>query len=453
MARPHSVHLLTALVLALPAKALDQVSPEQTVHPAVSLQSNALAVEAVFEGPTPLETLVEHALANNPEIQAERFHARSLGARVPQARSMPDPQLMTTVFLEEIQTAAGPQEAALSLSQKLPWFGKLALRSQVAYYDARAAYSRVAATELKVIEQVKRAYFELYFLQSAIKENQRFESPLKQVIAVTRTQFETSQTGLERVYQTEIELAKLKTALVELEEAKAQAQSRLAAVLHLPPPTRIEALELIERSRVEHTVDTLVGLADACQPDLEAYRREAARDRSAVDLAHRDYWPDVTMSINWYEMGNRGLSPVANGRDAFSLGVGVNLPIHRQRLDAAVREARNKSCSTARRYAAARDQFQAEIQTLHAQFREHHRALKILETQIVPRAHEAFSLTMEAYRAGRAEFQQLMDAYRTLLRYRIDQHRRVAMSEQALASLERAVGCAATATECAADTR
>jgi len=148
-------------------------------------------------------------------------------------------------------------------------------------------------------------------------------------------------------------------------------------------------------------------------------------------------------------MGSNGLSPVSNGRDAFSIGVGVNLPIQRQRLDAAVREAENELSATARRYDAARDQFQTEIETLLAQFREHHRTLEILEIDIVPRAQETLELTLESYGNGRAGFQQLIDVYRTLLRYRVDLHRHLALSEQALASLERSVGCAVTSPDTA----
>jgi cobalt-zinc-cadmium efflux system outer membrane protein len=83
-----------------------------------------------LSGPTALDILIGYALANNPEIQAARYSAQSLGARVPQANSLPDPTLMATAFLEEIQTAAGPQEVAMSLSQKFPWFGKRALRAR-----------------------------------------------------------------------------------------------------------------------------------------------------------------------------------------------------------------------------------------------------------------------------------------------------------------------------------
>ena len=400
----------------------------------------------VLTGPTALKALVGYALANNPEIHAARYTAQSLGARVPQAKSLPDPTMMATAFLEEIQTAAGPQEVAMSLSQKFPWFGKRALRSQVAYFHSMAAYSQVASTELKVIEQVKRAYFDLYFAQKAVSEIRQLQKPLEDVIAVARTRYETStsKVGLESVFQAQIELAKLKTDLVKLDETKRRAQARLAGVMHLPPKTRIEALDSIARGHVENQVETLVALADSCQPAFEASGREMARDRAAVDLARHEYWPDVTTSLNWYEMGNGGLSPVSNGRDAFSLGVGVNLPIYRHRLDAAVREAENKLCATARRYDSVRDTYQAEIETLYAQFREHYLTLKILETDILPRAEETLRLTLESYRAGRADFQQLMDVYRTLLRYRVDLHRHLTLSEQALASLERAVGCAVT---------
>ena len=399
-----------------------------------------------FTGPTSLETLVGYALANNPEIQATRYTAQSLGARVPQAKSLPDPTLMATAFLEEIQTAAGPQEVALSLSQKFPWFGKRALRSQVAYFDSMAAYSRVASTELKVIEQVKRAYFDLYFAQKAVSETQQLQKPLEDVIAVARTRYETStgKVGLESVFQAQIELAKLKTDLVKLEETKRRAQARLAGIMHLPPRTQIEALDTIKRGHVKNEVETLVGLAESCQPEFQATGREMARDRAAVDLARHEYWPDVTTSLNWYEMGDGGLSPVSNGRDAFSLGVGVNLPIYHHRLDAAVREAENKLCATARRYDAIRDQYQSEIESLDAQFREHHLTIKILEADIIPRAEETLRLTLDSYRASRADFQQLMDVYRTLLRYRVEFHRHLALSQQTLASLERAVGCAVT---------
>lgn len=402
---------------------------------------------ATMDGPVPLETLVAHALAHNPRIQAARYQARAMGARVPQAASLPDPQLMTTVFLEAIQTAAGPQEVALSLSQKFPWFGKLASRSQVAYHDAMAAYARVTVVELEVIEQVKRAYFDLSFLQSAIAETRRLRPQVENVIAIARTRYETSApgAGLDSVLQAQVELAKLKARLVELDEAKARAQARLAGVLHLPPGTRIEPTGQVDQARLAHEAKVLVGMAESCQPELEARRWEVGRDRASIRLAERDYWPDVNLGVNWYEMGDQGLSPVANGRDAFSLGVGVNLPIYRNRLDAAVREAQDRTAASSRRYVAERDRVGAEVSALYAEFREHDRMVAIVESEILPAAEQTLELATESYRNSQTSYQQLIDVYRTLLAYRIERHQHVAARGQAVASLERAVGCSITA--------
>ena len=119
-------------------------------------------------------------------------------------------------------------------------------------------------------------------------------------------------------------------------------------------------------------------------------------------------------SRNWYEVGTGGLSPVSNGRDAFSIGVGVNLPIYRQRLNAAVQEAENKFCTTARRYDAVRDRFRTEIAVLSAQFREHHRTLAILESDILPRADETLKLALESYREALKRLQDVNSGLRTL---------------------------------------
>ncbi len=430
--------------VAAPAESPPPATVRQVVH--LSQPEYPEAYEG-FGGPMPVQRLVEHALANNPGIQAARYQAAAMGARVPQVKSLPDPQLMTSVFLESIETAAGPQEVAVSLSQKFPFFGKLALRSQVAYYDAMAAYARVAAVELRVVEQVKRAYYDVYFLQRSIEVIRALEPELEDIIEIANTKFENNvpKAGLESVLQARVELSSLKTKLVELKQTKIEAQARLAEVLGLPPGTRIDASLKIGHPRVTHTARLLVELAESYQPELSVRSHEVSRDRTSVALARRAYWPDATLSFNWFEIGSPGLSPVATGEDAFSLGVGVNLPIYRRRLDAAEREARFKTARSARQYVATRDQVYADVQRLYAQFTQHHEILEILGTEIVPRAQRTLELSVEAYRVGNLEFQQMIDNYNALLKFKIDLYQREALREQAIAGLERAVGTAISA--------
>ncbi len=397
-----------------------------------------------FVGSRSLEDVVAYARANNAEIQAARYEARAVREKVPQEKSLPDPELMTTVFLVPMQFFDGQQNLTLELAQQFPWFGKRSLRGQRACQDAAAAYARSTATELQVIQRVKRAYFDVYYLGHAVAVTRSLEPRLADVIEIGRTRYEANaaQAGLESVLAAQTELSNLKLRRLELEQMKVEAQVRLAAALHLSPAMRIEAEDNLLEGSVAQPVEALVALADSCQPELSARRAEVFRDQTAVDLARKDYFPDVRLAVNWYQMSKSPINPASVGNDSYSITVGVNLPIYRQRIDAEVREAQFKAAQAGWQYQQARDQARAEIQATYAQFVQQDQALKIVGGEVLPRARQAFDLSIDKYRVGRIEFQQLIANYQSLLNAQMDYYNRQAMRAQAVATLERAVGCA-----------
>ena len=435
-----------------PTRSQQKAPPASTIRhvnfvvPAPEPVAPEIPAGALFGSDASLDDLLGFALAHNPEIQAVHMEAHALEARVPQVAALDDPLLMTTAFLEPVETAAGPQEVMLSLSQEIPWFGKRDLRGDVAYHEAQAAFARLAAAQLRVIEQVKLAYYELYFIERSTDVNRQLEDRIKQVITLAKTKYENAaeKTGLETVLQAQVELAQLEIELVQLDQARAKAKAQLIKALHAPPGATIELKPLLPETNVPRTAAVLVALIDQCQPKLDALRREMNRDQAALALADKNYYPDVTIGMNWYSIGSPGLSPVANGNDATSLLVGVNLPIYRQKLHAAVREAQFQAARTSQQYDATWDALRANVQTLHAEATQHDRIAKILDKTILPKAKQTLTLSLDAFRVDRITFPQLIENYKTLLRYRLDYHRREAQRAQALAALERAVGCAIT---------
>jgi outer membrane protein TolC len=398
----------------------------------------------LFSGPMPVEQLIAYAVTNNPEIAAARSRSEALLARVPQARSLEDPILATTVFLEEIQTAAGPQQLMLSLSQKFPWFGKRDARGEIACHNAQVAYAELANIELGVVEQVRLAYCDLYFIDQAIRLYRELHPSIEDVITITQARYETNsrQVGLESVLQAEVTLHKLQITLAELEQARLKALARLEKSLHVPDGLTLEVQPTLVPSDFPQHVDALVALLEQCQPQLEARRQAILRDNWSVALAEKNYFPDTNVGLNWYAIGGEGLSPVTNGRDACALMIGVNLPVYKAKRDAALREACFQSAQSAELYDASWDALRADVRRLHAEAVEHDRVLQILDESILRKSQQTFELSIEAYRVDRIGFQQLIDNYESLLRFRLDHHLRRVRREQAIAQLERAVGCA-----------
>ena len=391
-----------------------------------------------------LNDVVAYARANNAEIQAARYEACAMREKAPQDESLPDPELMTTVFLVPMQFYDGQQNMTLELAQQFPWFVKRSLRGQKDCQDAAAAYTRSTSMELQVIERVKRAYFDVYNLQHASAVTLTLEPRLNDVIAISRARYEANaaQAGLESVLAAQDELSNLKLRRLELEQMKADAQARLCAALHLSPATRIGAEDDLLEGNFAQPVEALVAMADSCQPELSARRAEICRDQTAVELARKDYYPDMRFAFDWYQMSKSPMNPASVGNDSYSISVGINLPIYRQRTDAEVREAQFKAAQTGWQYQQARDQARAEIQATYAQFTQQDQALKIVDGEILPRARQAFDLSIDKYRVGRVEFQELIANYQSLRNAQIDYYARQTARAQAVATLERAVGCA-----------
>ncbi|HID74417.1 MAG TPA: TolC family protein, partial [Planctomycetaceae bacterium] len=400
----------------------------------------AVPPPGVLTGPQPVEAYIALALAQNPDIQAARKRVDALANRVPQAASLNDPMFGVTVFPAPIQTAAGQQDVALTASQQLPWPGKLRRRAEAAEAETDVARAQLAAVELEVIEQVKRAYYELYFIDRAIEITEKDRELLVQFTRIAESKYRTGETSQQDVLRAQVEVLNIDNELIRLRQQHDSAQARLARLLHVSPETPLRPLAELPEEQLPAELEALYELAIQARPELHAELAAIRRDRVQVELAQLDYFPDLTAGATWIEVGDAGLSPVANGEDAVLLGFSVNLPIYRRRLDAAVREAEARMVSTARRYDSLRDRTAEAVKDLYAQAISQYELVRLFREEIIPKAQQTLDVSTSAYQVGDVDFLQLIDNWQQLLRFEITRYRLESQFQRTLASLERIVG-------------
>jgi outer membrane protein TolC len=402
--------------------------------------SAAAPLYAELEGPHPVDDYICAALSQNPDIQAARKRMEAYAHQVPVAASLPDPMLNATVQPEPVQTAAGQQELILSASQKIHWQGKLATRACAAEAQTNVARADLAAAELATIEKVKRAYYELYFIQQAIAINEAERQLLDEIRDVADIRYQTGRTSQQDVLRADLEMSNVERELIRLRQRLTSGQARLAGVLHVAPQTQLRALDQLPPQDVPRDLDTLQRQAVAARPELHAQLAALERDRHAAELARLDYKPDVTLGMSWINVADAGISPVANGRDAFLLSAGINLPVYRKRLGSSVRSAEAQAVATARQYDSLRIGTLEQVTDLFAQARSQQELLVLFREDILPKARQTLEVSSKAYNVGEVDFLQLIDNWRQLLRYEIQFRRLEASLGQTLAELERVVG-------------
>ena len=148
-----------------------------------ALSANAIADEsrgAEVKRPMPavvsLQSLVAEALEQNPEIIAMRRNFDMVRARVPQAKALPEPMLSygytgnaTPLPPFDIQKGDPSSARVFSVSQEIPFPGKLATKGKMANVAAEAEWWAYEQTRLNVVAEVKDAYFDLYFIEKSIE--------------------------------------------------------------------------------------------------------------------------------------------------------------------------------------------------------------------------------------------------------------------------------------------
>ena len=373
-----------------------------------------------------------------------RKQVEAAGERIPQAASLADPTLnvMGYPFYPDVpQTAGGRVTASIAATQAVPWFGKRDTRAGVAAAETEMARRELSATELEVVEQVKRAYYELYFVQKAIRITENDKKLLVDLAKLADVRYRVGAVSQQDVLRAQVETSNLDAELIRLRQQRESSQARLAQLLHLAPDTALRAVNQLPAEQAPRDLDHLYSQALAVRPELQAQLAAIQRDRRSVDLARLSYFPDFAFTVGWTGMTTDGaLAPSADGVPDVGIGMMVNVPLYRQRLDAGVREAEAKTVASARKYDSLRDQTVQEVRDLFAQATSQYELIKLFHDDIIPKADLTLHVSTNAYEVGKVDFLQLIENWRQVLRFEIMDQRLESQLYQTLASLERVVG-------------
>ncbi len=406
--------------------------------------SATLPVEENLEGSHDIDFYVRLALERNPQILAAQRGVAAQTEVIPQVTALDDPILTETfqpITSNSVQTAAGRGVNALTVSQRFPWLSKLRVRGEVAEQETQMAITRLAQSELKVVEDIKLSYYELYFNQGAIAITVEDEKLLQDLIKFAVARYKTGQTSQQDVLRAQVELENLRNLLIVLRQKFRQAQADLAKELHTSPEADLQA-KSIEPNIAPRQIEQLYDAAVRCRPELQERLYALVRDQRATELAKLNYYPDFNVGVGWQAItANNALSGVANGNDNVAFTVGVSLPIWRDKLRAGVRESEHRLVEDARRYDGERDETFRRIKRLIVQVRAQEEQIKLFRDSIVPKSIQTLRVSTADYRVGKVDFQQIIDNWSDLLRFQTQLIRLEANLGQTLASLERVIGC------------
>jgi len=388
-----------------------------------------------------LRSLVDYALANNPEVNVARERHIGALARVPQAMALPEPKLTYRYFVNEVETRVGPQEHGIGLSQTLPWFGKRGLQGDAATETARAAQEGIASIQNTVIAEVANAYYELFYLGRSIEIIRGNRDLVLHLERVARARYGAGAATHADVIRAQVELGIIENRLGSLKDRRAPLFARLNALLNRPTTEIFDLPSILIFEPVLYTDDELLAKVSLHNPDLRATSFEIEAAHRQRERANKNYLPDITLGLDYIATGDARMPGVQDsGDDALSATIGFTLPIWRSKYDAGVKEAD----AILRQQQFKRDQqlntFHAETVTALFKLRDAQRQIDLYEKALLPKANESLVATQRAYSTGAAPFADTIDAQRMLLNFELSFARAITDHHQARIVLEKLTG-------------
>jgi outer membrane protein, heavy metal efflux system len=393
-----------------------------------------------------LDDFIRYAMQHSPALEVAFHRWRAAAERIPQAKSLPDPQIGFAPVLDQVDRSSEYMGERYSISQVFPWFGKLSLRGDIAGENAQAEAQRFEAARLELVDRVTRSWFEYAWLHEAAATARENRNLLIRLESVARSLFRTGMVGQTDVNRAQVELGRLDDQVRSLEDMLGTAAAELNAALGRPAHARLPAVPPAPSRQVvtdlpERDDEAWLALARQNNPGLAASRHEVARERQSIALARKEYYPDIRLGLEYARDGSARMAMMDGGGADMLMGtVSLNLPIRRARYAAGVREAQARLGAATRLVRDQENRLEAELKGALFAYRDGARRMSLYGGTLVPKARQSMATTEAAYRAGASNFSDLIDAQRVLLEFELAHERAAAERGTALARIRALVG-------------
>lgn len=387
-----------------------------------------------------LDALIQEALQNNPMIQSMDQRVRAAEQRAPQVSALDDPMLSYTRWISSVETRVGPQENVLMLSQRLPFFGKLGLRGDMAEQDAAATQQAYSATRRDIVFRVKHAFYDLYWIDQSLAILDEYQRLLQSFQQVAARKYATG-TGIQaNVLKAQVEISSIDERRLNFSKMREGAVARLNALLGREQAVAIGAVSIVDTALYAKAEQELLQSAYTARQELLAAEAMVAKADLGIKLARKNYWPDLSLAATYITIPSGRTMAPDNGKDPWSIQAGINLPIWLGKRRAAVDEAQATRVANQLHQENLRNEIAAEIRDLFARLKTGEQTLRLYREQLLPDAERTLQSSQSSYQTGTLDFLSLLDSERMLLQFRLAYVKELANYRQQVAALERTVG-------------
>lgn len=364
-----------------------------------------------------LESYIEEAEANNPEVQGFEIKYNIAKEKVAEADALPNTEVSAGVFVSEPETRAGAQKARFSVKQMLPWFGTITARENYTSSLAEVDYLDIAITKRKLRLSVSQSYYRLY----AIREKQKV---LEENIQLLKTYERLALTSVEVGNASAVDVLRLQIRQNELQEQKEVFEqeylSERSAFNNLLNRGKALEIYIVDSLGINDDFGQVTSELDL-HPELEKYDRLYESVAQSETLNQKEANPNLGFGLDYIPVAERtGMDFSDNGKDILMPMVSLSIPIfnNKYKSRSVQNELRQEEINAQK--ANRRNLLETVLNT--AVYSKEAARIKY-STQIknLAQANNAEEILIKNYETGTIDFNDVLDIQELQLKFQTNQ--------------------------------
>ena len=384
-----------------------------------------------------LDQLAAQVLERNRDVLVARRAWEAAQTRPSQESTPPNPTITLNSVNAGILPLPGrsigmePQSfISPMVMQEVPFPGKLRLQGEIAQKESDSLAKLYEAAKLKVVNELKQAYFGLYQAEKSIATVEKNKQLLDQLAEIARARYEVGSGLQQDVLKAQVEATLLEERLTMFRQRRESHKARINQLLNRPPDMPLGRVGDIDPSTLNLTLEQLYASAEEANPNLDSRRIMIDRSARRVDLAKKQYMPDFTFQAGYMYMGQFP--------NLWNVQIGAQIPLYFWRKERkGVEEASADLRGSTNEYEAmAQDTFR-EVKDEYLMLTTAERLMRLYKDAVIPQASLALESSLSSYRVGNLDFLTILNNWTIVLNFELEYYNQLAQHETALSNLER----------------
>jgi outer membrane protein len=301
---------------------------------------------------------------------------------------------------------------------------------------------QLARTRLDVALDAKVAYFAILTADKLKEVAEQAVEQLQAELEVAENFYRVGMSPKIDVLDAEVRLAEAKQQLIRAENDVSLAKARLNTILRRPIDQDIIVADTLCHQPYERTYESCLEVSLERRPELSEADRNVARAEKEITLAKSAYYPEVTVSGNYYRAGDE---PGLDGSDFVDrenwdvMAEATMTFFEWGKTRHATSEKRARLRQARQALEQLKDAVRLEVKTSYLNLQTAEKNIWVAKKG-VESAEENFRISKERYLEQVATATEVLDAHTRLTEARTNYTRALAEFNVARARLVRAMG-------------